>query len=99
MQRTQHGMRTTVLNVMERLRQKGYLKRRKSEGVFQYFPSVPKAELLGDLVKDFVETSLGGSVSPFVAYLSRETVVGEDELKELKKLVRDLERDRKDRAE
>ncbi len=28
-------VRTTVLNVMERLRQKGYLARKKADGVFQ----------------------------------------------------------------
>lgn len=95
---TRGHVRTTVLNVMERLRKKGYLKRRRSEGVYQYSPSVPKTELLGRLVKDFVETSLGGSVSPFVAYLSGETEVTEEELKELKQLVRDLDRDRRERS-
>ena len=34
-------VRTTALNVMERLREKGYLKRRKANGIFQYSPACP----------------------------------------------------------
>src|SRR5687768_8198863 len=45
-------VRTTILNVMERLRKKGFLTRRKSGGIFQYEPRVGKAELLRSLVGD-----------------------------------------------
>jgi len=86
-----HGhVRTTILNVMERLRKKGFLTRRKAEGVFQYEPRVGKADLLRSLVRDFVEKTLGGSLSPFVAYLSREAKLSEEELKELRELVEEL---------
>lgn len=86
-----HGhVRTTILNVMERLRKKGFLTRRKAEGVFQYEPRMGKADLLRSLVRDFVEKTLGGSLSPFVAYLSREAKLSDEELKELKQLVGEL---------
>src|SRR5215469_287212 len=61
--------RTTVLTVMERLRSKGYLARRRADGAHQYRPKISKAELLDGLVGDFVEGVLGGSISPFIAYL------------------------------
>ncbi|HEV8540931.1 MAG TPA: BlaI/MecI/CopY family transcriptional regulator, partial [Verrucomicrobiae bacterium] len=51
---TKGHVRTTVLNMMERLRTKRYLTRKKVGGVFQYSPSVPKRELLRNLVRDFV---------------------------------------------
>src|SRR5687767_8125323 len=38
--------RTTVLTMLERLRKKGHLSRRKVEGVFQYEPRASKAEVL-----------------------------------------------------
>lgn len=88
---TTHGhVRTTVLNVMERLRKKGFLTRRKSGGVFQYEPRVGKAELLRGLVRDFVDKTLGGSLSPFVAYLSRDANLSEQELDELRQVVAEL---------
>src|SRR5438128_54326 len=63
--------RTTVLTVIERLRKKGFLSRRRREGVYHYSPRVSKVELLQGLVGEFVQRTLGGSVSPVVAYLSR----------------------------
>ena len=83
-------VRTTILNVMERLRKKGFLTRRKSGGIYQYEPRVGKAELLRSLVGDFVEKTLGGSLSPFVAYLSRDARLSQKELSELKQVVSGL---------
>jgi predicted transcriptional regulator len=80
----------TVRDVMERLRKKGFLSRRKVEGVFHYQPRVGKADLLQSLVRDFVEKTLGGSLSPFVAYLSRDAKLSDEELKELKEVVAEL---------
>ena len=87
---TKGHVRTTVLNVMERLRKKGFLKRQRVEGVFLYSPSVPQADLLRGLVRDFVTSTLGGSVSPFVAYLCDEVDLDDQEVEELRRLVREL---------
>jgi predicted transcriptional regulator len=87
-----HGYaRTTVLTMMERLRGKGYLTRRKEGGVNRYSPSEPRPDLLQGLVRDFVQKALGGSVSPFVAYLGKEARLKPEELNELKQLVQDWE--------
>jgi predicted transcriptional regulator len=90
--RTKGHARTTALNVMTRLCRKGYLSRKRVEGVYRYSPRVPKAQLLRSLVGDFVDRALGGSVTPFVAYLAQDAQVSEGELEELKRIVRDLEK-------
>src|SRR5687768_5679589 len=65
--RTKGHTRTTVLNVMTRLWRKGYLTRKKAEdGVFVYVPRVPRSDLMRNIVGDFVEKTLAGSLSPFV---------------------------------
>src|SRR5438067_4321517 len=51
--RTKGQTRTTALNMMERLRVKGHLKREKCEGVYHYSPCQPKPQLLRSLVRDF----------------------------------------------
>ena len=79
--------RSTILTVMERLRLKGYLTRRKVEGVFQYVSPVPASELLRDVVGDFVQRQLSGSVSPFAAYLSEADDVTDEELAQLQDVV------------
>ncbi len=83
--------RTTLLTVMERLRAKGYLKRRKSAGAHRYTATVSKADLLQQLVGDFVEDVLAGSVSPFVAYLSRSARLSADEVRKLENLLKRIE--------
>jgi predicted transcriptional regulator len=84
--------RTTVLTVMVRLLRKGFLTRKTVDGVHRYSPKVPNQELLQSLVKDFVATTLGGSMSPFVAFLAEGGPISEDDLKRLKRLVREMER-------
>jgi len=83
--------RTTVLTVMERLRAKGFLVREKVEGTFRYSPSEPHHTQMRGLVGRFVERSLGGSLDPFVAYLSEDAELSEEQIESLRRLVRDLE--------
>jgi len=87
--------RTTILTIMERLRAKGHLSRTRVSGTFHYSPVVAKDDLFRGLVKSFVDKTLAGSVSPFVAYLSECGPVSEEVLKQLKQLVRDLDQSRK----
>ena len=82
---------TTVLTVMERLRAKGYLGRRKAGGAHQYWPKISKADLLHGLVGDFVEDVLGGSISPFIAYLAKAPNLTDAEAHRVEQLVRQLE--------
>jgi predicted transcriptional regulator len=88
--------RTTILTIMERLRQKGHLTRRRVGGVYRYSPKIPKHDLLRGLVKNFVDSTLGGSVSPFVAFLSESGPISPDDLDTLKRVARDVENWRKE---
>lgn len=94
-QRTPPLARTTILTMMERLRKKGLLEREKGAdgSTFQYRPSVEKAVLMQGLVRDFVAKTLGGSVSPFVAYLADAKELSRTEIAELRRLVDTLEED------
>lgn len=83
--------RTTVATMVGRLLEKGYLARKKIDGKFHYTARVGKTELMAGLVKSFVETTLGGSVSPFVAYLAEQPNLTATEIERLQQLVRDLE--------
>jgi predicted transcriptional regulator len=89
---TKGQTKTTILNVMERLREKGFLTREQVEGIYQYSPAQPKQEMMRDLVHDFVDNMLGGSLEPFAAYLTQKTAVSGDELIRLKDAIIQLEK-------
>jgi predicted transcriptional regulator len=76
---------------MNRLVQKGFLVRRKSRGIYRYSPRVAKARLLRTLIRDFVERALGGSVSPFMVYLAQEGRLSDQEIAQLKQIVKSLD--------
>jgi predicted transcriptional regulator len=82
--------RTTALNVMERLRGKGYLTREPVDGIYHYSPAQSKAQLLRGLVHDFVAQALGGSLEPIVAFLAEEVQLSEEEVERLQQRVREL---------
>ncbi|HVT60800.1 MAG TPA: BlaI/MecI/CopY family transcriptional regulator [Thermoanaerobaculia bacterium] len=91
--------RSTVLTMMERLRGKRHLRRRRIGGVFQYSPTAGTGEVLRGVVHSFVEKTLGGSVSPFVNYLAEEATVSDEELAELEQLVARLQSQRQEPPE
>ena len=96
---TRQWARTTVLTLLERLRVKGYLERDESGVVHQFAPSAPRPELMSSVVRDFVQKALGGSVSPFMAYLAQEATLSSAELDELKRIVQELDERKEDAHE
>jgi len=90
--------RSTVQVMMERLRQKGYLVRRKEpeRKGYAYRPRLPEGEVMRSLVQQFVERTLGGSLTPFVAYLSDVEGLSTEEVAALRRLVDTLEERQED---
>jgi len=89
--------RSTVLTMMERLRGKGYLRRRQGGGVYRYSTATGPGEAMRQAVDQFVEKTLAGSVSPFVAWMSEKADVSDHELAELEALVNQLQSRRKEK--
>lgn len=87
--------RSTVLTMMERLRKKGHLTRKLDDGIYRYRTGSTSAELLQGAVGRFVERHLGGSVSPFAAYLSEADDLSDADLKELSDVVNRLRSSRR----
>lgn len=89
--------RSTVLTMLERLRGKGYLRRKQAGGVYRYASAAAPDEVVRSAVGQFVEKTLQGSVSPFVAWMSERRDVSDDELAELEALVTSLQSRRQER--
>lgn len=87
--------RSTVLTMMERLRKKGHLSRRHVGGVYQYVPRTALGTAIRHAVQTFVDRTLGGSITPFVAYLSERESLSNEELAELEAVLARLHRARR----
>jgi predicted transcriptional regulator len=66
------------------------------DGVYRYAPVAQHDDVMRSAVGSFVEKTLQGSLSPFVAWMSQRTEVSDDELAELEALVANLQSKRKE---
>lgn len=82
--------RSTVLTMMERLRGKRHLVRKRIGTVYRYRTATAPGEAMRQAVGSFVEKTLGGSVSPFVAWMAERGEISDDELDQLQALVAQL---------
>lgn len=83
--------RTTVLKTLDRLREKGLLEREEVEGIFRYRTTMTEAEIQESLVHQFLDRSMEGSLKSFVSYLGTYPDLSNEDIKDLKELVRKLE--------
>jgi predicted transcriptional regulator len=87
--------RSTVLTMMERLRKKGHLSRRLAGGVYRYASRTAPVAAVRQAVQTFVDRTLGGSVTPFVAYLAERRQLSDDDIAELESLLAALQSERR----
>ena len=86
--------RTTVLTVMQRLHAKGFLKRRKRQGIYRYLTTAERGKVISGLVEQFVEKVLDGSALPFVAYLAETKGLRQEQVDALRAIAENLEKEK-----
>jgi len=83
--------RTTVQTILERLRRKRHLTRRREAGVYVYESPASYNQLTLGVVRRFVNHTLAGSVSPFVAYLAEQRSLRDEDIRQLRDVVKRLD--------
>jgi len=83
--------RSAINTTIERLFKKKFLTRQHEGSSYRYAPAAPAEEILGNVVERFVERTLGGSLSPFMAYFSKKSGLTKEEMTELERLIEKLE--------
>jgi len=79
---------TTVMTMMKILEQKQYLKKNQADRAFVYRPAQPKRQVIGDMVRDFVNRVFNGSAEPLLVHLVEEHDLTRKDLEEIAKLRR-----------
>ena len=86
--------RTTILKTIQRLEAKGFLKRLPGEGPVKFKAAVEQKKLVPGLIHKFVDTVLGGSPDPLVAYFADSGKLSKADLQTLKSLVEKMSSDK-----
>jgi predicted transcriptional regulator len=84
--------RTTILTVMQRLHAKGFLRRKKVQGIHRYSANRERRHVLSGLVGRFVENVLDGSASQLLAYLVEAKDLTPEQAGQLRRIVEEIER-------
>src|SRR5260221_7365660 len=71
---------TTVMTMMNILEQKGYLKKRQEERAYVYLPARPQKQVIGSMVREFVQRVFNGSAEPLLAHLVEDDQLTEQDL-------------------
>jgi predicted transcriptional regulator len=83
---------TTVMTMMGILEQKGRLTKSDSARAYVYTPAQPQGEVVGNMVHDFVKRVFDGSAKPLLVHLVENKKIGQDELDEISKLLKEKRR-------
>jgi BlaI family penicillinase repressor len=79
---------TTVMTMMKILEQKKYLKKTQVERAYVYRPTQPKRQVVGAMVREFVNRVFNGSAEPLLVHLVEEHNLSREDLEEIAQLRR-----------
>jgi BlaI family transcriptional regulator, penicillinase repressor len=82
---------TSVMTMMGILEQKGHLRRRRSERAYVYQPAKPRSQVVGAMVRDFVDRVFQGAAKPLVVHLVEDRHLSQKDLDEIRRLLRKTE--------
>jgi predicted transcriptional regulator len=77
---------TTVMTMMKILEQKGFLKRSQEERAYVYRPAQPQRQVVGAMVREFVNRVFNGSAQPLLVHLVEEHHLSPKDLEEIARL-------------
>lgn len=94
-----HIAYTTVMTMMNILEQKGFLKKRQEDRAYVYSPAQPQKQVVGSMVRDFVNRVFNGAAEPLLLHLVEDRKLTEKDLDEIRKMLRSSSRDNRKGSE
>ena len=82
---------TTVMTMMNILEQKGHLNKERADKAFVYTATRPQRQVIGKMVREFVDRVFNGSARPLLVHLVEDRKLSEDDLRELRRLIEEAE--------
>ena len=82
---------TTVMTMMRILEDKGYLTKSSADRAFVYTPAKPRQQVVGAMVRDFVDRVFDGASGSLLVHLAKDNRLSDKQRRAIEKLVKDLE--------
>jgi|SRR5690349_5218063 predicted transcriptional regulator len=82
---------TTVLTMMKILEQKGHVKKTRLDRAFVYRATKPRQQVLGGMVREFIDRVFDGASRPMLLHLVKETKLSDKERKALLRAIEEVE--------
>ena len=90
---------TTVMTMMKILEQKKYLKKNQDDRAYVYRPAQPRRQVIGAIVRDFVNRVFNGSAEPLLVHLAEEHDLSREDLDEISRLREETRKSARPRGE
>jgi predicted transcriptional regulator len=87
--------RNTILTMLTRLEEKGWLRRDTQGHAHRYRAAVPREATMGTMIKDLVETAFGGSAEGLMMALLEGRGVSKEEAARIRLLIDQAEKRRR----
>jgi BlaI family penicillinase repressor len=78
---------TTVLTLLKRMIDKGFVSYKQYGNSREYFPLIKKADYFSDHFNELIKDFFNNSTAQFASFFTNETDMNQEELKELRDLV------------
>jgi BlaI family penicillinase repressor len=82
---------TTVMTMMKILETKGYLKRTQVDRAFVYRPARPRQQVVGAMVRDFVERVFDGAASGLLVHLAKDARLTKEDRQRIRRVIDETE--------
>jgi BlaI family penicillinase repressor len=82
---------TTVLTMLRILEAKGYVKKSKSDRAHVYRAAKPRHQVVGAMVRDFVNRVFDGAAEPLLLHLAKDARLSDEEREELLRIIKESE--------
>jgi BlaI family transcriptional regulator, penicillinase repressor len=82
---------TTVMTMMKILEEKGYLLTTRVERAYVYRPARPRKQVVGAMVRDFVDRVFDGAAGSLVLHLAKDRRLSKDERTRIRRIIEEME--------
>lgn len=82
---------TTVMTMMNVLESKGYLEKKSVGKAHVYTPTKPRHQVLGAMVRDFVDRVFDGASGSLLLHLAKDSRLTERQRKAVQRIIEEIE--------